>query len=83
MCSSDLSGPIRSEKELPALKTKQFESQTMYLELLFVNVLPFLIAVVNPLEYVMVNILSKRDYWTFAGAWKVTLTVSLSTSSWK
>ena len=67
------------EEELPVLKTKQFESQTMYLDLMFVNGLPFLIAVVNPLEYVMVNKLSKRDNWTLWGAWKVTLTISPST----
>jgi hypothetical protein len=56
------------EEELPILKTKQFESQTMYLDLMFVNGLPFLIAVVNPLEYVMVNKLSKRDNWTLWGS---------------
>jgi hypothetical protein len=36
----------------------------MYVDLMFVNGLPFLIAVVNPLEYVMVNKLSKWDNWT-------------------
>ena len=56
------------EEELPILRTKQFESQTMYLDLMFVNGLPFLIAVVNPLEYVMVNKLSKRDNWTLWGS---------------
>jgi hypothetical protein len=56
------------EEEIPILKTKQFESQTMYLDLMFVNGLPFLIAVVNPLEYVMVNKLSKRDNWTLWGS---------------
>jgi hypothetical protein len=40
------------EEEIPIFKTKEFESQTMYLDLMFVNGLPFLIAVVNPLEYV-------------------------------
>jgi Reverse transcriptase (RNA-dependent DNA polymerase) len=56
------------EEELPVVRTKQFESQTMYLDLMFVNGLPFLIAVVNPLEYVMVNKLSKRDNWTLWGS---------------
>jgi hypothetical protein len=56
------------EEELPVLKIKQFECQTMYLDLMFVNGLPFLIAVVNPLEYVMVNKLSKRDNWTLWGS---------------
>jgi hypothetical protein len=56
------------EEEIPILKTKQFESLTMYLDLMFVNGLPFLIAVVNPLEYVMVNKLSKRDNWTLWGS---------------
>jgi hypothetical protein len=52
------------EEELPVLKTQQFESQTMYLDLIFVNGQPFLITVVNPLEYVMVSNLSKRDNWS-------------------
>jgi hypothetical protein len=56
------------EEETPILRTKLFESQTMYLDLMFVNGLPFLIAVVNPLEYVMVNKLSKRDNWTLWGS---------------
>jgi hypothetical protein len=56
------------EEEIPTLKTKQFESQTMYVDLMFMNGLPFLIAVVNPLEYVMVNKLSKRDNWTLWGS---------------
>jgi hypothetical protein len=56
------------EEEIPILKTKQFKSETMYLDLMFVNGLPFLIAVVNPLEYVMVNKLSKRDNWTLWGS---------------
>ena len=51
------------EEELPLIN-QQFEDQTMYLDLMFVNGLPFLIAVINPLEYVMVNKLSKRDNWT-------------------
>jgi hypothetical protein len=54
----------KAQLELPVVTTKQFESQTMHLDLMFVNGLPFLIAVVNPLEYVMVNKLSKRDSWT-------------------
>jgi hypothetical protein len=52
------------EEMIPTLKTKRFESSTMYVDLMFVNGLPFLIAVVNPLEYVMVNKLSKWDNWT-------------------
>ena len=39
----------------------------MYIDLMFVNGSPFLIAVVKPLEYVMVNKLAKRDnmsLWT-------------------
>ena len=55
------------EEELPLIK-QQFEDQTMYLDLMFVNGLPFLIAVVNPLEYVMVNKLSKRDNYTLWGS---------------
>jgi hypothetical protein len=40
----------------------------MYLDLMFVNGAPFLIVVVNPLEYVMVNKLSKRDNWSLWGS---------------
>jgi hypothetical protein len=36
----------------------------MYLDLMFLNSVPYLITVVNPLEYVMVNKLEKRDEWT-------------------
>lgn len=36
----------------------------MYIDLLFVNGNPFLIAVVKPLEYVMMNKLNKRDNLT-------------------
>lgn len=52
------------EEELPTTIVKQFEHQTMYLDLMFVNGLPFLIAVINPLEYVMVNKLAKRDEYS-------------------
>ena len=36
----------------------------MYIDIIFVNSNPFLIAVVKPLEYVMVNKLTKRDNLT-------------------
>ena len=36
----------------------------MYLDLMFVNGLPYLITVVNPLEYVMINKLTKRDEYS-------------------
>ena len=43
------------------------EQQTMYIDLIFVNGLPYLLDVVNPLEYVMVHKLVKKDQdtlWT-------------------
>ena len=40
------------------------EQQTMYIDLIFVNGLPYLLAVVNPLEYVMVHKLAKKDQHT-------------------
>jgi hypothetical protein len=50
------------EEEVPLI-TQQFESQTMYLDLMFVNKEPFVLSVTNPLEYVIVSKLSKRDKW--------------------
>ena len=51
-------------EEEPEIINQQFESQTMYLDLMFVNGEPFIISVTNPLEYVLVTKLSKRDKWT-------------------
>ena len=55
------------EEEQPLLDNLQDKNQIMYIDLMFVNGNPFLIAVVKPLEYVMVNKLTKRDnitIWT-------------------
>jgi hypothetical protein len=52
------------EEELPTIKKQLFEDQIMYLELMFVNSVPYLITVINLLEYVMVNKLEKGNEWT-------------------
>ena len=55
------------EDEQPILDPLQDKNKIMYIDLMFVNGNPFLIAVVKPLEYVMVNKLAKRDnmsLWT-------------------
>ena len=52
------------EEEQPLLDIIQDRNQIMYIDLMFVNGNPFLIAVVKPLEYVMVNKLAKRDNLT-------------------
>lgn len=55
------------EDEQPILNQLQDQNQIMYIDIMFVNGSPFLIAVVKPLEYVMVNKLAKRDnmsLWT-------------------
>ena len=49
------------EDEQPILDPLQDKNKIMYIDLMFVNGNPFLIAVVKPLEYVMVNKLAKRD----------------------
>ena len=48
------------EDELPVIKT-QFLNQIMYIDLMFVNSLPYLICVTNPLEYVMICKLSRKN----------------------
>ena len=55
------------EEEQPLLNTIQEKHQIMYIDIMFVNGNPFLIAVVKPLEYVMVNKLNSRanlTVWT-------------------
>ena len=52
------------EEEQPILDKLQERNQIMYIDLMFLNGNPFLIAVVKPLEYVMVNKLNKRDNLT-------------------
>ena len=51
------------QEEIPIIASVQ-EHQTMYIDLMFVNSLPNLISVVNPLEYVMVHKLAKKDQHT-------------------
>jgi hypothetical protein len=46
-----ISHKAQLEKELPTIKKQLFEDQTMYLNLMFLNSVPYLITVVNPLEY--------------------------------
>ena len=55
------------EEEQPLLDNIQDLNQIMYIDIMFVNGNPFLIAVVKPLEYVMVNKLNNRanlTLWT-------------------
>ena len=52
------------EEEQPVSDNLQDKNQIMYIDIMFVNGNPFLIAVVKPLEYVMVNKLTKRDNLT-------------------
>jgi hypothetical protein len=48
------------EEEQPLLDNIQQRDQIMYIDIMFVNGNPFLIAVVKPLEYTMVNKLNNR-----------------------
>ena len=48
------------EEELPVMH-RQFLNQIMYIDLMFVNSLPYLISVTNPLEYVMISKLSRKN----------------------
>ena len=55
------------EEEQPLLDNIQQRDQIMYIDIMFVNSDPFLIAVVKPLEYTMVNKLNNRanlTLWT-------------------
>lgn len=52
------------EEEQPVLDNLQDKNQIMYIDIMFLNGNPFVIAVVKPLEYVMVNKLIKRDNLT-------------------
>ena len=55
------------EEEQPLLDNIQDRDQIMYIDIMFVNGNPFLIAVVKPLEYTMVNKLNNRanlTLWT-------------------
>ena len=49
------------EEEIPVIASVQPEIQTMYVDLMYVSGLPYLLSVVNPLEYVMVHKLAKKN----------------------
>ena len=47
------------EEELPIMN-RQFLNQIIYIDLMFVNSLPYLVCVLNPLKYVMICKLSHK-----------------------
>ena len=49
------------EEEVPAVVDRQFLNQIMYIDLMFVNSIPYLISVTNPLDYVMICKLSRKN----------------------
>ena len=48
------------EEEMPVVD-RQFRNQIMYIDLMFVNSIPYLVSVTNPLEYVMICKLSRKN----------------------
>ena len=48
------------EEEMPVVD-RQFLNQIMYIDLIFVNSIPYLVSVTNPLKYVMVCKLSCKN----------------------
>ena len=48
------------EEEMPVVD-RQFLNQVMYIDLMFVNSIPYLVTVTNPLEYVMICKLSRKN----------------------
>jgi Reverse transcriptase (RNA-dependent DNA polymerase) len=50
------------------LRTKQHREQVLHADLMFVNGIPYLISVLDPLEYVQVTRLKSKDDWTL---WRV------------
>ena len=48
------------EEEMP-VADRQFLNQIMYIDLMFVNSIPYLVSVTNPLEYVMICKLSRKN----------------------
>jgi hypothetical protein len=54
--------------ELDILVKTQSEDQIMHTDIMYVNGTPYFISVFTPLEYVMVDRITKRDEW---GLWKI------------